>query len=384
MLATQRCKGNVQGKNIQDFIKQLDFSLNQQERVELVNKLVYTQGDGMFVDEFFEDMFEQKDAENGMDKSHIKLCLNSKDMLSMDDYTCKGLETIANYILFSPDGERINKKTKYNFYPKDIFEKKSAKEVSLEGFTESNCGNEIYYEEVIDFLIREGINYKKSIKQTIYGKDKSDLDVIKQYDDVINTLSVIMKDKDISSSTKKKIGMIMYGLKDDQLLCKDMLKGTIYFKQAMGDSTEIDYEQFDFSDKEQIIALLKVPTSTNFDSDLACLTYDLNNIIKKIQLTHSEKVVLNLWKNKDSTANKIAEYLNVSQPYITKTLNGIAKKISEQWWEDYENWYYLNIVKGSYKKCCRCNEVKLTNKFGKDSRNKDKLKNYCRKCDKKR
>ena len=43
-------------------------------------------------------------------------------------------------------------------------------------------------------------------------------------------------------------------------------------------------------------------------------------------------------------------------------LDTIVEKIVQVYEEQLEDWYYLNINKGKYKKCNKCGEIKLINK----------------------
>ena len=45
--------------------------------------------------------------------------------------------------------------------------------------------------------------------------------------------------------------------------------------------------------------------------------------------------------------------------------------------KEYEEWYYLNIRKGTYKKCSKCGEVKLISQF---SKNGNRLRGNCKDC----
>ena len=52
--------------------------------------------------------------------------------------------------------------------------------------------------------------------------------------------------------------------------------------------------------------------------------------------------------------------------------------------KDYEDWYYLNIAKGTYKTCSTCGEVKLISEFTKNSKEHDIYKPECKECRNKR
>ena len=51
--------------------------------------------------------------------------------------------------------------------------------------------------------------------------------------------------------------------------------------------------------------------------------------------------------------------------------------------KQYTDWYYLNKVKGTYKKCCRCGEIKLVQEFDVDKNLKSGIKSACKECRKK-
>jgi predicted XRE-type DNA-binding protein len=352
MLPIKNFTGKIDGKDIYYFLNQIKHpELSQKERIELVRKVLYTQ-DG-FLDSYFEEVFDQKDIENYTDPTHVKLCVDKKNFLSHEINVCKALEIMTDYILYSPDGERINKKTKYNFYPEKIFERKLAKEDKISDLTSGEVREDFTEDEVIDFLIRKGQNYKKTIEQRVTSKDLRDeeLSVLKDYQVVIEKLQTILKRlKENGSSIReqKKVGGLISSLRDDQIMAKDKLKGTIYFKQCMSDSTGTDYDMFDFTNAEHILALLKMPKRSDFSDDLACLIYDLDNLLKQTKFTKNEYIILNLWRDNDETQESIAEKIGVNQSTVSRNLISIANKISNTYKSNYSDWYYLEVEKGEY------------------------------------
>ena len=60
-------------------------------------------------------------------------------------------------------------------------------------------------------------------------------------------------------------------------------------------------------------------------------------------------------------------------------LDTVVEKIVQVYEEQMEDLYYLNIVKGEYKKCTKCGDIKLINKFNKNG--KRGLKSMCKKCE---
>jgi hypothetical protein len=188
---------------------------------------------------------------------------------------------------------------------------------------------------------------------------------------------------------QKKLINNMGSSKDDELMCKDKIKGTIYFKQPLPDEGYIDYDMFDFFDKEQVKALLRC-TPRDFTTDLGILIYDMEQLIKSCGLTSVENKILDIYRqstydDENTTLKEIAKKMGVKQPYITAVLNNICNKIINKFEEVYEDWYYLNKVKGKYKKCSVCGKIKLANEryFRKRNDNKgDGFRNECRICEK--
>jgi len=382
VLPRKNFESKIHNKHIMDFTKQLNYNIqNQQERVKIVNNILYDKNGKLNI--FFQEYFDK----------YFKYNLSKEDFLSEDINVCQALEKMANYILFAPDGKPLNKKVKYNFYKsEEEFLKKTQNIVSLEALIEEineNNENEFNtYDEIIDFLVRKQ-NYYKEKKQKIYKKDLYDeeLKPIQEYQKTIDALykklQELRKYKKLNYKTIKKIKALSRWVGDCrwcQIYCKDAIKRTIYFKRLTHYTTETTYDTFDFMDKNHIMALLKCHNS-NLQTDLGCLVYDLNTLINNIKLNEQERKILNMYREEDMTQEKIAEKLGLSQQFVSQTIEKIVNRIIKQYYRIYEDWYYLNICKGKYKKCSKCGEIKLISYFGKDDRNKDGLKSICRKCD---
>lgn len=81
------------------------------------------------------------------------------------------------------------------------------------------------------------------------------------------------------------------------------------------------------------------------------------------------------------TQQSIADKLKCSRSVINKQLDRIVKKITEVYEKEYAyKYYYLNVVKGKYKKCFVCGEIKMVSEYHKDSRGKDGYKCKCKYC----
>jgi hypothetical protein len=385
--------GSLNGKTITDFTNQLDYKITkQEERVELVNKIVNTEhvGESDLPDKFFEEYFEQKDNEDGINKSHIKLCSTTKDNLSDKSSVCKSLERMADYILYAPDGEKINKKTEYNFYKEEEFNKIINNQYKNMHIEDLNLGNKTQ-DEVIDYLVRKGENYKKENKQKIYVKDFLN----KDYGEILLSYQRIIDDskdklKRIQSGELKleytnafKISGMIKSLKQDLIDIKTQLSGAIYFKQPLLDSTEIDYEQFDFFNPEHVLILLSINKKNDLTNDLACMTQDLDDLLKECYLSDNEKMIIKLYREYECDLTSISKSMGVTYQNIQRVLMKIVNKVINAYENKLEDWYYLNIVKAKYKTCSKCGKIYIANErhFSKMNGTRDGFRPNCKHCD---
>ena len=60
----------------------------------------------------------------------------------------------------------------------------------------------------------------------------------------------------------------------------------------------------------------------------------------------------------------------------------IPRLIASQAEDNYLDWYYLNIEKGTYKRCSRCGAIKLAHNkyFSKNKTSKDGFYSICKEC----
>jgi len=370
-----------------------DITLTQPKRVEFIKN---------YLDKYIEKYINHFD-------DRFNFCPTMSQNLSDKDKVCIELESMANYVLYSPDAPRIQK-TKYNFYTEEKFAERLSKDMYINGANNDSADVEnAKFEDMIDFLIRSNVNYKREKKQKIFledltGRDKDFLteiklykidpetneeifinskveSILKGYQVYINYARKNLYSGKFNKYQKAKIKINMKNMKSDQLNLKNMIKRTIYLKSPLNDSTEIDYNMFDFLDCGHVLALLGCK-NTDLQSDLGCLVQDLNNILDVIELNDEEKNVLKLDKN-GYMQFEIAKTMGVAQPYVNKIIMNIVKKVIKQYYKIYEDWYYLDICRGKYKKCSRCGEIKLATNtyFSPNAKGEYGLYSFCKVCD---
>jgi hypothetical protein len=362
-------RGAINGKVLyNDFIKKLDYNLMQADRMKLVENLLYPDGK---LDDYFQTYFDEK--YNAIPKS--------TDHLSSDNTVCKGLETLANYILYAKDAE-VGKKVKYNFYNKESFNKLLNKDIYINDITyETIHDGESIETEVIDFLMTINKNYKKEKKQKLLAEDYIDdafLSEIKIYQIDKETGKetykesqfvhlIVENQKHIASLGKRfldkkynkfKVREILSCLKNSQLQMKVIIKRPIIFKDPLKDSTVLDYDKFDFTNVNHVRALL-LYHNNNTQTDVGCLVFDLNNLIDKLELSEKESIALTKYRD-GWTLPMIAQLLYFKKPYsVEALLKQVSKKVVKKYLEMCEDRHYLYVEKGVYKKCTKCGEIKL-------------------------
>lgn len=367
-------KGTINNVGVGFFKSKIDNSIaTAKERVEYVNNII--ENNWQFFDEYFN--------QDRKPKPNFNLCPNTSDFLSDSSPICQELDLLASYILFAPDQPRLCKKVTYNFYNTKEFERICNKE--------STQNISSIQEDVLDFLIRKGVNYKKETTidaNKINYKDPElkpllpYVELRKSFSDKMNKL----KDKQVKTNDDKvqiarlirETGLVKNDICDMYM----MIKRPIYFKFPLVDSGKYDYDSFfNWNNKEHIKALLLI-SPRGIDSDLGCMVYDLRKVIKLCQFNDSEKQILNWFINDDIKQKSMAKLLKVSESSISQMLDRIINKIIYKYNEIYEDWEYLNIKKGEYIKCTKCEEIKLAsdNNFHKDSRKDNGYRQICKKC----
>lgn len=418
MLPRKNFYGQLEGKSIYDFTRELDYSLSLENRLNILNNRLYDNEGKQ--DPFFDELFMQDDGENTSFKSHINLLPTNKECVYSETNIAKELEKMADYLLFAYDKENDNKDTVDYVI---LTEKELEQRTKLE----NSFVDRIEEEGKMLFIQDASKNYKLEIKQKIYKQDLEEETqcgkILRNYQKAIDTLTFEIRKSELMSKlsiktngfskletldTIDELYLAQYGIskenlnyeyinqlndkiknyrkiakdmRGDMLYSKDHLKGTIYFKQALGDSTEIAWDLLDWDNPEQVKELLKIQKGENFDNEIGCMMYDLGKIIKRAKLTKVEKDILKLYRQGNMTLEEIGEIMQITKQAVTNTIDRVVKKLISTYWTAMEDdWYYVSIVKGNYKTCKCCGKAKLISKFSPESKSKDGYKTVCKKC----
>lgn len=379
----------IDKKGIYDYAK-LDTNINDlEDRIQYVYDLLNVVKDENGIefsnDEFWQEIFVQRPNKT----SYIDLMPNSETELYSESNIAKTLETIANYIMWCDP----NKKKKEHIKIYDN-EKKFQDAISKD-----RKYFDTYGESVDDgvIILRRKENYKKAKDEKVTAEDLKNYPELKEYKKEIDRLSSYIREDRLDEfveymqnkghtkiKTERQAKSFLVNhigeLKKDMLQAKIELVRPIVWKAPLKDAGGADWDELDELDSTHMKALLQLYRESevyDFQSDLGCIFKDLEDVLNEVKLTEKQEELLNLWM-KGMTVSKIAKELNKSVGTVSKYLDRIVSKIVDVYEEKLENWYYLNIRKGEYKRCNKCGEIKLINKFNKNG--KQGYKSMCKIC----
>ena len=404
MITNNNMNGKIKGKSIWNFVTALDWELdNVEDRLNHVRKILGEyQVDGVnFYHEYFDEVFNQDNPH-----SKVNLILSTSSARYDESNISKALEIIESYILCSRDEIENRKKDKivYKIYnSKELLDRFKQEEnltyklASVNSDRSNNCDkgdeNKLDKEfENVFAIFQLPKNYKKVKDIVIEKKDFERFPILKEYqhsiDHMESKLQELMKidlkkikDKKVKDDIRNRKNILKKNLrllKLDMLDAKKMIERPIIWKSPLKDSGCADYDILDMFDKEVVKELLRVHKGVDLQDDLSCILVDLENLINKIEFTDRQRKVLELWSNGLATG-EISKKLKLDPSTVTKCLIGVVDLIVKQYEKEYEEWYYLNIRKGEYKRCNRCGNVKLVSQFNKNG--KKGLMPMCKECE---
>ncbi|MGL4850900.1 MAG: hypothetical protein ACRC28_18595 [Clostridium sp.] len=329
-------KGKIDGDTLLGLVKQLDYNITDLNgRMEFIRKLLNGTN---FFDVYFAEYYKSE--------------LNMSDALSENNNICKGLESLATYILNSEEVklEKKNKETQYVFYRTPAyFNSELKRELSINQYENlgNGVGNEIGL-DVIHFLRNgEEKNVKYHKKDDIYSKDlvgDSEMSkVLREYQVLLDVINHKLINREFTGE-RFKLTTAKSLIKKDMLDTKRIYKGTINMKlDGFKESTDYNLlEKIDLGNELHVLHCLKYASeSMEDDKDFTIIMYDLQQYINRCKLSEIELEILELWKLGHSKT-KIGEMLDRSNSkeedekkriernkvYVIRTLKSISKRVA--------------------------------------------------------
>lgn len=379
----------IQSKYI-EIKSKLDWSLQTyEERLSLIKEILNIQDiNGVeFADDFWLNLFEQKvDEQTGIDSSSVKACLNQNDSLYTDSYPATTLETISTYLLNSPSLKKDKKdEPKLKLYhTKEMFQRAIQEEKKRQSLLPYKEG-----EDKVDFsiFVRQR-NFKKSKDIELTDKIIRESKSLTEYNNFLEKLKARKVRYAICKSNAehlvgdelKKLKVInrwLFDIKKDMLDTYISENRPIKFKAPLKDSGSPNWDALDMMDIKVIKALLTMDYIDDINSELNIVLMDLESLIGRTPLTNKQEEILDMYR-KGVSIKDIAAITKTTSPNISQIVNSITRKISKQYFKDYEDWYYLNISKGIYEICSDCGCIKLKSQMRQKRKGGSKF--YCEDC----
>ncbi|MCC0783601.1 hypothetical protein IR152_11010 [Clostridioides sp. ES-S-0108-01] len=389
-------KGKIDNKSIWNYISKLNAKLETlEERKEFINELLNLKDiEGL---KFSDDKFWQEIFDRGICKAN----LNTTDVLWSNTNISHFLERLGTYLL-AKDNKNKEKENVKIYTSLTEFKRITQQEKKIRKHgevVEYENGNNEYSKGKPIRILKNQKNFKLAPDIKITKKDRVKYPEIENYYKYKQYLlnlknskelrEKLAKDKNINNKELKitKGGDVykfalrqMAMVTDDMLQVKLQKDKNIVWKAPLKDSGNnniMDCDLIDLFDPVHVKALLQIPYNENLIDEIALSKQD---ILNKIELTDTQKIILSSWE-KGITQNEIAKQLGIAQKNVNLHIDRIVNKFIDKYTEIYEDeYYYVYLVKGKYKKCSKCGEIKLIQRF--DRNGKGRYRSNCKDCNK--
>lgn len=376
-----------------------------------------------------------QDDEDGAKKypGKINLILNKTDSLYSDSNVCKFLESLGSELIKKYKCDDENERNIKVYHSKELFEKAMDEQTELMKIAERSADARYSIENNLDdafvlskqskyliqnkrnvnttdeLILANQINYKLEKKiEKIKDVELSDLNNLykekypivetyyltyKYYKELYNVLTKYPKcewdkhkfKKIIGHGNKRKKKRILrniYSLREDFIDSIYAKARFIMFKSPLPDQGCPSWDEYDEKEPSHVRYALPLSRNEDLQNDVACIVYDLDHTISLCDFTDMQNKVLKLHR-KGKTQEDIGKVFNIDKSVVNRHINSIVNKIVNKNWDLYEDWYYLNICTGTYKKCSKCKKVKIIQQFNKEPKGILGVKSQCKQCQKK-
>ena len=313
------------------------------------------------------------------------------------------LETLGDYLVLSLEKQERKEKKQRTLLTENRMATINKREVSFEGLVSQFENGE----DGIYGMISNDKNQIFQPKVMITKKDVEEIPGLKQLREAIKYWEE--KLKTASGREAFIIKSAIIDLRKDQYILKDAYRKPIIPKNITRSRHFIPLESdFSFDDEGYVVpegvslcnpkvvsailcnySLCKQESWGEFEKDLWYLMHDFDEVADAALKDYPlyERIVeykIDGLQNIDIQV-KIQEEFGIkhSVEYISSLWrNKIPKLIASEAEDRLLDWYFLNEMKGKYKKCSRCGEIKLAHNkyFSKNKTSKDGFYSICKCC----
>lgn len=324
-----------------------------------------------------------------------------ENQLTEDEMNDNVLEVLADYLIMCMEKQERRER---KILTENRLATVNKREISFEGLvSQFENGEDGVYN-----LITE--NNKQAIfqpKVSITPKDLEEIPPLKQVHDAI-----LIWEERLKTATGRDAYIIKHtiiDLRKDQYIIKNAYRRPIVFNKItrskhyipLDDEVYIDpqenvqYSGISLLDPKVISAILcnytklKQTSHGNFESDLWYIMEDFDHLSaialdKYPVYRRITEYKINGLSNLDIQLRIQQEFgIKHSVEYISSLWrNKIPKIIANIAEDEFLDWYYLEIERGTYKRCSHCGQIKLANSkyFSKNKTSKDSFYSICKEC----
>jgi len=433
---TQSFIGKLDGKTIYDFKNKLDYNVNtNKKRVALLNKVLCDENGNpeKYFQEYFDDRFKVelnasdslshddnvcRELENfgsylinhheKKDKDLHSESINKDSNQPREDFdTQNGRDFRRKELVVDINGVMVEKNDKN--YKHAIIQRITSKDLKDEELVVvselqdlidwikniDECGSGVRNKKMLGGKKRSLKEVEKMLKQSkkqslddsiISGLHTEKSKLIKEIKEIEHTIKdnkakfdKYHKNLGIDISRYKLMRQLRKHItlcKDDQIIAKDQIKGTIYFKSPLPDKGENDETMIDLNDVKHVRELLRFKAG-GWDKWYSSSTHAIEALMKKIKLSKDDRELIHMLQNRhELNDSEIARELGLTKRQLNLKMDSISNRLIKKNKEDWTDWAYLNYKKGEYRECKVCGKIKLKQFFSK--RNGEKY--ICKSC----
>lgn len=440
MINNSKFNGTINGKNINYYKKKVDWDLKTyEERLELVKNIFNIDENDLSNEEFWMDiwdtgickvylnkgdslwsdtniasfldglgsylMYGYKPKEKYNNEYELSDNLTTDDIIPNDknyrlapkdkikssDYSLRKLfkEEYEDYI-------NMVSKTIYEVKSEDSFDRIKHNELEKIKLLSDGQRNILVLKEQMNKL-KNGERLQFCKEEEIYVKPMNlniDLSVQLKRFGLDNSEIEKIENKTYSSGRYRPSNVTLYHitshLKDlnyNMLECKLAYTNRVKIKPSKCLTSYDVLSNIDYLEPTHIKGMLKLMfTALEPDKDMSIIAYDINKKIKDMysnkDLSDRDMYILEGFKHNISMVD-LGKELNTDRKVISKTIDRICLSIANSFYKDYLNCYFTYVKKGKYKKCSKCDEIKLLREFNKNARRKDGKETFCKRCQRK-
>lgn len=315
-------------------------------------------------------------------------CVNKEvNRLGEENLTTYQKDKIASYLI---EGTQLE--TRGEIITQNRMVTVNKRETSREGLMEKLEGGESAFHQ----LIHQDKNAILTPKVEITEDDLREVPGLAQLRAEIDKLDQLLIDEpDMDLRRRGKTKQMIIEMRRDQYVLKNSFRQPIFGRGNNGDLNTNAHYDISLQDAKLVSCLLvdyhklQIEFGNNLDSDIKWILEDLEALIKESLSDKPTLLYILNEKIRGSSNIEIREGLikifnvdhtqeYISSLYRNKIPETIANLAREKWIDN----MYMNYLKGNYKRCSRCKEIKLANNrnFSINQTSSSKYYSICKKC----